>query len=333
MKYQTTPSGIDGGGTTAVTKGQDVGDVGHLNSLDSFSHNDEKEALLRSSSSVCASDVGSSTRSTASSTAGRYLSFSSHWLDTAAAKRGEGKDVFRTERDRAVENGIVQAAFLIRDAVLGETENPSEGTYDPYMNPEKAMINLFSLIFRQILSYRLLRQMLYGSAWGMVLLTFVEPPRWCTSGHHGDNPNDSDGCQSLFSLQGKPAASDSGNSVLADEVVDYYPNSRSVLLTRTQSNLFEFILVSFVSLIILLRIGRDGCSLTRYLRRGPAQLTRSLQIVAVGLIYLGLWMEDAFFQPFARLLLLGTLLKRLHHELVTSFLVVRMDSAAIVRGA
>jgi hypothetical protein len=316
----STPSGNDGSDITAATYDQDIGDIANRNTLDSFSGHDEKEALLHSSSSGRVSDVGSSTRSTASSVGG-YLSFSSHWLDTAAAKRGEGKDTFRSERERAVDNGIVQAAFLIRDAVLGEHENPSSGAYDPYMNPGNSMINLFSLIFRQILSYRLLRQMLYWSAWGLVLLTFVEPPRWCTIGHHGND------CQGLFSLQGKPAGSDN-ETVLVDEVVDYYPNSRSVLLTPTQSNFIELILVSFVSLIILFRIGRDGCSLSRYLRRGPAQLVRSLQIVAVALIYFGVWKDFSFFQPFVRLLLLGTLLQRLHQELATSFLVVCITSAA-----
>ena len=304
------------------TNDQDnIDNISYRNSLETFSGPDERDALLNSTSSDRGSHVGSSTRSTASSTGGGYLSFSSHWLDRAAAKSKQDKDSFRNEQEHAVEKGIVQAAFLIRDAVLGESENPSKGTYDPYMHPGNPIINLVSLIFRQILSYRLLRQFLYGSTWALALLTFVEPPRWCRIPSKGDN------CQALFSLQGPPAIIANETAVMADEVVDYYPNSRSLFLSTSQSTCLELSLVSFVSLIILLRIGRDGCSLTRYLRHGPAQLVRLFQVVAVVLIYIGLWTQRFYFQPFARLLLLGTLLQSLHHEVAIAFLVVRMNGA------
>ncbi|CAB9519938.1 expressed unknown protein [Seminavis robusta] len=140
----------------------DEHDTAGRNSMDSVG---EKDSLLKSSSRV--SDIASSTRSTASST-GRnsYWTFSSHWLDTAAVKR----DRFQSERERAVDRGIAKAAFLIRDAVMGESENPSQGTYDPYQNPENKIRNLLSLVFRQILSYRLLRQLLYGCAWGLSIV-------------------------------------------------------------------------------------------------------------------------------------------------------------------
>ena len=277
----------------------------------------EGEPLLRSSSVI------SSTRSVDSTSGGGYFGFSSHWLNTANRDRQE---LFRSERDRAVEKGIVQAAFLIRDAVLGESENPSKGTYDPYLNPENSVRNLLSLIFRQILSHRMLRKLTYAVVWTLALLTFVEPPRWCRDGYDGD---ESQNCQVLFHLKGPAAGSetlDENNAtttVSEEDFVEYYPSTNSMLLTREQSNMIEWICISIFSLRIIFLIGRDGCSLARYLRRGPAQTIRLLQLLAIGMIFLGLWFEYTFFQPFARLLLLGTLLKILHQEVETTLEIVR----------
>lgn len=284
----------------------------------------EVTPLLHSLSSrdSVGSDVVSSTRSTDSTGTGDgYFGFSSHWLNTANQER---KEKFRSEREHAVERGIVQAAFLIRDAVLGESENPSQGTYDPYLHPENSIRNFLSLVFRQILSNRSLRQVLYVAVWIMTLLTVVEPPRWCSDGYQGDETKT---CQVLMNLYGPAATTTiqegevtttSGN----EAVVEYYPNARSVLLTKDQSLMIELICVSYVALIFCMRIGRDGCSLPRYLRRGPAQLNRILQILCVGLIYVGLWSGNMVLQPFIRLVLLGTFFRILHEEVSTTIEVV-----------
>lgn len=279
----------------------------------------EAASLLRSSSAAD-SEVASSTRSVESS-GGNYFSFSSHWMNTANL---DNKELFRSERDRAVEKGIVKAAFLIRDAVLGDSENPSMGTYDPYENPEHSVRNLLSLVFRQILSHRSIRQISNAVVWTVALLTFVEPPRWCRDGYNGDETQT---CQVLFDMRGPAAGSeallsDNTNNTTAnisiDGYVEYYPSTNSLLLTREQSNIIEWICISIFSLRILLLIGRDGCSLPRFLRRGPAQVIRLLQLLAIGSIVLGLWFDYTLFQPFARLILLGTILRTLHQELHTT---------------
>lgn len=272
---------------------------------------EETPLLKHASTSGMSDSVGSSTRSDGRSS---IIGFSRHWLNT----KDGGRDKFSSERDRAVDRGVVQAAFLIRDAVLGESENPSKGTYDPYANAENSLRNLASLVFRQILCSRLLRQTLVCVVWCLALLTFVEPPRWCNGGMEG---NASRNCEALFYLQG-PAAGSGNETATEDTFVDYYPSSKSNLLTRDQTNVLEFIGASFVTLIILFRIGRDGCSLFRYLRKGPALVVRALQIVALAGIYAGLYTGYTFFQPFARLLLLGTFLISVHQEVATTLLVL-----------
>ena len=254
--------------------------------------------------------VISSTRSTESASH-NVFGFSSHWLDTADQK---AEEKFRSERERAVKKGIVEAAFLIRDAVMGEKENPSKGTYDPYINPENSIRNMFSLVFRRILSLRPLRQSLIASAWILVILTFIEPPRWCARGE-GELE-----CHELFKLKGPPPG---GNHTLPEsEWVEYYPGSRSILLTEQQSNIIEYICISFISIIILMRIGRDGCSLKTYLRRGPAQWSRITQIISIVILVIGLQSGQNVLNPFGRLSLLATFVPSVQEEVKTLFKVV-----------
>jgi hypothetical protein len=297
--------------------------VATINGSTEMNEKNESSPLLEHQTSTA------STRSVDSTAGEGVIRFSSHWLNTANL---DSEEKFASERNRAIEAGVVKAAFLIRDAVLGESENPSSGTYDPYANPENSIRNLASLIFRQILCSRLLRQVLLCSVWALALLTFVEPPRWCNERLVGD---DSKVCSVVFNLKG-PAATNQNDTnlmVAEEDYVDYYPSSKSVLLNNEESEYIELILVSFVSMVILFRIGRDGCSVLRYLRKGPALNVRLLQIFAIAGIYFGLWSGFTPFQPFARLLLLGTFLKSLHQEIATCFEVVGTSQLVCLRGS
>ena len=298
----------------------------------SSSHGEAAPLLRKGSSAEEDTDsVLSSTRSVGSSSAGGYFSFSKHWLNTA---NHDAKEVFRSERERAVEKGIVQAAFLIRDAVLGESENPSKGTYDPYLHPENSIRNLLSLIFRQILSHRYLRKLSFVAVWSLALLTFVEPPSWCRDGYNDD---ESMNCEVIMALRGPAASSETNRTTInftgaafpGEDDVEYYPSSHSILLTKEQSNIIEWICISIFSLVLLFRIGRDGCSLFRFLRRGPAQTIRLLQLLAIAMLISGLTFECTFLQPFSRLLLLGTTLKILYQEVQTTLEIV---SRSTVQG-
>lgn len=311
--------------TRSVSFRDNVDQNSNASNQSSSSHG-EAAPLLRKSSSAADSVDGvlSSTRSVDSSSAGGYFGFSSHWLNTANL---DAKEVFRSERERAVEKGVVQAAFLIRDAVLGESENPSKGTYDPYLHPENSIRNLLSLVFRQILSNRYLRKLSFVAVWSLALLTCVEPPSWCRDGYNGD---ESLNCQVVMALRGPAASAETnetttnltGAAFPGEDDVEYYPSSHFILLSKEQSIMIEWICLSVFSLVLLFRIGRDGCSLFRFLRRGPARTIRSLQLCAIAMLLVGLRFEYSLFQPFARLLLLGTNLKIIYQEVQTTLEIV-----------
>jgi len=288
------------------------GSVKHLSDIDETQPLSENSFLIRMKSSMD-SDRFLSGRSTRSSSC---WGFSSHWFNTGI----QNDKGFLSERNRAVEKGIVKAAFLIRDAFMGESENPSMGTFDPYADPNDSLRNFLSLVFRQVLASRWLRTLTFAATWILVLLTFVEPPRWCRYGYNGDA---SITCEQLFKMKGPPASIQNTTATLPEEdSVEYYPTTRSILLTPEQSNVVEWVCISFFTLIVLFRIGRDGCSLVRYLRRGPAFTIRLLQVLAIVTMITGLCTKFTLFQPFARLLLLGTMLKILHQEVQTTFEIV-----------
>lgn len=203
-------------------------------------------------------------------------------------------------RDKALEKpGIVEAAFLIRDAILGsEVENPAEGAYNPYQNQDHAFRNAISIVCRRLCAMRAVRRFAYAVVWMLVILSIIEPPAWCfhipdleggpdkfTAGH----------CPRIMALHGPPA--DDPDS---DKNVQYYPNSTAFLLSRYQATVLEAFCLVVIILSILLKVGRDGLSLTRYLRKGRTRMTRLIEIIAVVLLTLGLIIATARFGYHAR---------------------------------
>lgn len=110
----------------------------------------------------------------------------------------------KSERAEALQKqGVGGAAFLIRDAVLGDT-NPTAGCYDPYANPAAELRNLIAIVCRRLASYRPISWFMHAALWMLVILTFIEPPIWCQS---WDETAD-DSCPNLLSLQGIAAGQD-----------------------------------------------------------------------------------------------------------------------------
>ena len=195
----------------------------------------------------------------------------------------------QSERDRALKQpGVGKAAFLIRDAVLGDQENPSEGTYNPYENPDHELQNTISIVCRRVCASRPFRKFIYAVAWNLVVLSFIEPPAWCF-GIPGIEATDGEAinvghCWKIMSLRGPPAGDSNSN-----EDVQYYPNSVFFLLSRTQASIFEWTCLVILAAHYLLLIGRDGCSISRFFRPGRSQLPRlsgaiSLVCLVIGLI-------------------------------------------------
>lgn len=56
----------------------------------------------------------------------------------ASRLAGFYKELTKSERELLAlkRPGVGKAAFLIRDAILGDVENPAKGTYNPYANEE-----------------------------------------------------------------------------------------------------------------------------------------------------------------------------------------------------
>lgn len=193
-----------------------------------------------------------------------------------------------SERDKALEKqGVGEAAFLIRDAVLGsEVENPAEGAYNPYQNQDHVFKNAVSIVCRRVCAIRAVRRFTYAVVWMLVVLSVIEPPAWCfhIPGLEGDAHTFTAGhCPRIMALHGPPADDpDSGKDV------QYYPNSAPFLLSRYQATILETFYLVMITLSILLKVGRDGLSLTRYLRKGRTRMTRLVEIFAVALLALGL---------------------------------------------
>jgi two pore calcium channel protein, plant len=206
-------------------------------------------------------------------------------------------------RTRALEKrGVGPAAFLIRDAVLGEDEDPAEGAYDPYSQPEQGVRNVVSVVCRRLCSHRLVKFATKMAAWTLVFLSFVEPPNWCRNFPLVTTDDDKASlvhrtCRHVMALQG-PAPDD------ATLTVDYYPNTSTILLTVREALLVEWACSMVLGLLLMLQIGRDGMSMTRYLRVGPARWVRGIELMAVTQLLVSLFIVDDYrgLAPFIRIL-------------------------------
>lgn len=217
-------------------------------------------------------------------------------------KESSTEDVSTSERMRLTKHlpEIGAAAFLVRDAVLLEVENPAEGAYDPYSDPSQKIRNDISTVCRRLCAYRPLLGSMHAISWGLVLLTFFEPPHWCRL---EDDDADAIGCADLFQLQGAPAGSD----LSSDDIDFLYPSWGATLITSSASNTIESVGVALLSFFILMRIGRDGMSMKRYMRPSHVQRSRLVQLLVLVSLVVGLLSGQTIHHPYARLAFLLSL--------------------------
>lgn len=250
----------------------------------------ERSSSVRFSDTVapCASERASSNDSgNSSSNPSTYRILQRRTSSTLYAK------LTQSEREQALERpGVGQAAFLIRDAVLGEVENPSEGAYIPYSTNEEFR-NVVSIACRRICANRPFRRLVDVVVWLLVLLSLVEPPSWCRwSFDRADALTDDDGidndfttnwhCEQILGRRGPPA-----DDLQSSVDVEYYPNWGMMLVTRYEALMVELACLSLIVVFILLRIGRDGMSFQRYLRKGTSRYPRIAELVAVVCLIIG----------------------------------------------
>ena len=182
-----------------------------------------------------------------------------------------------------------------------------------------------AVICGRICSSRPVIRILHATAWIILLLTFVEPPYWCSCNRNSSMVGHRIGCDVLLFDKGIPAMIgntfnfdhrqevDLGNS--SAEEVEYYPNTHSMLLTLYQSSLIETIGLAIISIIILIRLGRDGMNIAIYLRRGPSQGNHIVQILCIAGIGTSLYMNYRVLLPYLRLILLTSFLRGVKQDL------------------
>lgn len=241
-----------------------------------------------------------------------------------------------TEKKRLLalaHEGVGGAAFLIRDAVLGSVENPADGAYDPYANPDAETLNKVSIICRRICSIRSVSILNYAVIGLLLLLTFIEPPNWCRyMVREGEEIHDAflirkGRCEDFMSATGRPA-SFGADTTDADEV-EYYPNTSTMLLTTHQSHLVECFCLFFLWTYIWLRIGRDGLSLRRYFRAGTARTVRIIGFTCMTFLTIGLIHDmctmmdkDRYLAPYFRILIFISASRECMREFRTLFRMV-----------
>jgi Ion transport protein len=235
-------------------------------------------------------------------------------LEYPSALDNQGEDEAVLDQTAKSEDDLRDAACLVRDAVLGDSadDDPSEGSYCAPSAKDDTPLSIrdrIAAICRRILVLPPLVNLplLVGAI--LICLTFLEPPQWCRS-----LPG---GCHTLLDRKGVPFGSSSMDEDKAnrDVWVQYYPNTRSVLLTIDDSRALELICLVALLLWIAIRVGRDGSDLSVYLRPGPARSNRVLQLMCMALLLVGLLVQSAPQQPYVRAVLVVTLLPNVQRDL------------------
>lgn len=221
------------------------------------------------------------------------------------------------EKEHALKNlGIGPAAHLIRDAVLGERS--PELYYNPYENPDRPIRNFLSALCARWVTNRWMVRLQLASAWALVMLTFIEPPAWCRTSDleivQGQELDDFGTCGVILRSRGSAADGSEG--------VQLYPNASSMLLTPSQARLVEASCLGIASLFLLGRWGRAGFDLGRFFQPGIVRRINLLQLAMLGYLSVAVMLHRTTYNPFGRLILLGTYLKSFQKELWSLFRMV-----------
>lgn len=216
-----------------------------------------------------------------------------------------------SEREHALKYlGIGPAAHLIRDAVLGERS--PEDWFDPYADPDQPFRNFLSVLCSRLIANRWVNRLLRTMAWVPVILSFIEPPRWCDNETElalveGTELDDFGTCGVILRARGM--------AVDGTENVQLYPNTSSMFLTRGQSQRVEAFCLGMIVFFMLLEFGKDGLDIRRFFQAGPVGRVRIFRLVLLICLFGAVCSNITVFSPFFRLLLLGTYLKSFQKEL------------------
>jgi hypothetical protein len=228
-----------------------------------------------------------------------------------------------SERVRALhKEGVGSAAFLIRDAVIGEEDIPFESCYDPYACLENEWRNFISIICGRLSANQWMVGLVQGAAWMLALLTLIEPPYWCRDSDlflvqntTVDEVDKFGSCGVLLNAKGESPDGETN--------VDYYPSSNAMWVTIEESRAVEWVCLSITTLYLILRFGRDGFEVKRLFINGYSHWIRLTQFCLIIFLVRGLLMQYTEYNPFVRLLLLGTFMRDFQREALTLIKMVR----------
>ncbi|KAL7471996.1 hypothetical protein ACHAXS_012301 [Conticribra weissflogii] len=218
-------------------------------------------------------------------------------------------------RQRALkEEGVGQAAFLIRDAVIGHQDAPYEGYYDPYSNEDDKVRNAISVVCGRLVVQ--CRGFVVLVGWIMFSLSFFEPPHWCRDMTNLDLPEGADvntngygTCEYLLYARGTTAD--------GEEDQQYYPNSISMLLTVSQTQIVELACLIVISMYMLVRFADDGFVPSLFFYPGQKRLRHTVQISVLVSLFAGNLAGGTKLNPLMRMLILGSFLRSFQREFWT----------------
>lgn len=216
-----------------------------------------------------------------------------------------------SERKNALENlGIGPAAHLIRDAVIGE-RSYDDAWFDPYENTDQPLQNFMSVLCSRLMTYKAMVYLLHGTAWILVLLSFVEAPSWCQESNldlvQGKEVDDFGTCGIILDAR--------GTAVDGTANAEMYPNASSMMLTLRQARYFEIVCLCILFFFLFLQFGRAGFQWKRMFHSGSLHSIFSLQLALLCSLFAFVWLKSNAFSPFFRLMLLGTYLKNFQKEM------------------
>ena len=239
-------------------------------------------------------------------------------------------------RERAAQNhsGIYPAAFLLRDAMEGESLGMTEEVFnrkdyfDPYSNTNHQLLNFMSRICRWLLTQRISFYLENAAVWALLLLSAVEPPFWCRDYEQVEveKLNGFGECNVLLSMKETRAFGGEG-----EDYLEYYPNMHTNFLSVHQSFSVEWVCIAIIMTMTVARMGADGFSMRRYFfivkDEGPvatasyqeAQILRATRISsALILAMTNKWTDNSVsLVLFLRVLIWFTYSKATQRELAT----------------
>ena len=244
----------------------------------------------------------------------------SEWTPLISTKKAVRSLVERsllTERQRALRvEGVGHAAHLIKDAVLGFQDAPYEGYFDPYQD-EQSIISTISVICGRLVVQ--LRGAVVFCCWVLFMLTFVEPPHWCRDASHLQIIIDEGNNNVMYKEYGDCKLLLTAYGTTADNEINkqLYPNADNMLLTINQTNAIEFICTCFITLYLGFAFGDDGFSPSLFFYPGKKRRLHTIQCIVLVCLFISLVYDHTAYNPFLRMLILSTFLRRFQLELWT----------------